>query len=157
MKPYSLADEEGEAVWMFDALDTIKADAEQTGGGFAVVEFSDTEGSAVPLHVSDRWDRGFYILAGEYTFVLDDDDLAAEPGTWIFAPRKTRLAWRCKSPEGRLLNVTAPGGIEGFYRDIGESVSDRRDLPARTDPDVERLSRTALQYGITIVGPPPRV
>jgi hypothetical protein len=30
MKPYWLARDEGYAVWMFDSLDTIKADADQT-------------------------------------------------------------------------------------------------------------------------------
>jgi hypothetical protein len=35
-------------------LDTIKADAEGTGGGFTVVEFLDFEGSSVPVHVNDR-------------------------------------------------------------------------------------------------------
>ena len=40
MKPYVLGRDAGEAIWMFDALDTIKADAERTGGGFSVVEFS---------------------------------------------------------------------------------------------------------------------
>jgi hypothetical protein len=37
MEPYVLGREEGEAIWMFDALDTIKADAERTGGGSSVV------------------------------------------------------------------------------------------------------------------------
>jgi quercetin dioxygenase-like cupin family protein len=155
MKPYSLAREEGDAVWMFDALDTIKADADQTDGGFAVVEFLDFQGSSVPLHVNDRWDRGFYILDGEYKFITGEDTVAAEPGVWIFVPRNTPHAWRCVSPEGRLLNVTAPGGFEDFYREMGESVTDRTELPGRTDPDIERLSGAALQYGITIVGPPP--
>jgi hypothetical protein len=57
MKPYVLGREAGEAIWMFDALDTIKADAERTGGGFSVVEFLDFEGSSVPLQVNDRWDN----------------------------------------------------------------------------------------------------
>jgi hypothetical protein len=73
MKPYALGSDEGEAIWMFDSLDTIKAGAEQTGGGFAVVEFLDFEGSSVPLHVNDRWDTGFYILDGAYTFAIADD------------------------------------------------------------------------------------
>jgi hypothetical protein len=56
---------------MFDALDTIKAGAERTGGGFSVVEFLDFEGSSVPLHViNNRWDAGFHILGGEYSFVI---------------------------------------------------------------------------------------
>ena len=76
MEPYVLGREEGEAIWMFDALDTIKAAAERTGGGFSVVEFLDFEGSSVPLHVNDRWDTGFYILDGEYSFVIADETVA---------------------------------------------------------------------------------
>lgn len=155
MKPYSLDHEEGDAIWMFDALDTIKADADQTGGGFTVVEFLDFEGSSVPLHINDRWDRGFYVLDGEYLFVIGDDAVAASSGTWVFVPRNTPHAWRCDSAEGRLLNVTVPGGFEEFYRQVGKSVTDRTQLPPRSEPEVEALSGTASRYGVTIVGPPP--
>ena len=155
MKAYSLDREQGEAIWMFDALDTIKADADQTAGGFTAVEFLDFEGSAVPLHVNDRWDAGFYILDGEYTFVIGNDALDASPGTWIFVPRNTPHAWRCDSAEGRVFSLTVPGGFEGFYRQVGDAVTDRAQLPARREPDVEALSTVAAQYGIAIIGPPP--
>ena len=69
-------------------------------------------------------------------------------GTWIFVPRKTAHAWRCDSPEGRLLSVSVPGGADDFYREVGESVTDRKELPARTVPDVQVLSGTAAQHGI---------
>ena len=138
MKPYALGREEGEAIWMFDSLDTIKADAEQTGGGFTVVEFLDFEASSVPLHVNDRWDTGFYILDGEYTFVIADDTVAVSPGAWVYVPRRTPHAWRCDSAGGRLLNVTVPGGFDGFYRQAGETVPDRSQLPARREPNVSR-------------------
>jgi hypothetical protein len=36
MKPYVLGRGEGEAIWMFDSLDTIKADAERTGSDCSV-------------------------------------------------------------------------------------------------------------------------
>src|SRR6186997_79112 len=35
IRPYWLARDEGDAIWMFDSLDTIKADADQTGGGLS--------------------------------------------------------------------------------------------------------------------------
>ena len=155
MKPYSLAREEGEAIWMFDALDTIKADADQTGGAFSAVEFLDFEGSSVPLHVKHTRDGSFYILAGEYTFVIAEETVAASSGTWIFVPRGTAHGWRCDSAQGRLLNITTPGGFERFYRQVGEPVSDRLHLPPPTEPDVESLSNAADEHGTTIVGPPP--
>src|SRR5918998_1393682 len=86
MKPYALGRGEGEAIWMFDSLDTIKADVEHTRGGFTVVEFLDFEGSSVPLHVNDSWDTGFYVLDGEYTFAIEDDMVAASSGAWLFVP-----------------------------------------------------------------------
>jgi quercetin dioxygenase-like cupin family protein len=155
MKPYYHGPGGGDAVWMFDALDTIKADAATTGGSFSLFELQDSNGSTVPLHVNDRWDRGFYVLEGEYTFVLGDESVAASRGTWVFAPRGTPLAWRCDSAEGRVLNVTVPGGFEGFYREVGQSVADRTRVPARMEPDVEALSTAASRHGISIIGPPP--
>ena len=103
MKPYTLAPEEGEAIWMFDALDTIKADADQTAGALCAVEVLDFEGSSVPLHVKHTRDGGFYILAGDYTFVIAEEIVAGSPGTWIFVPRGTAHGWRCDSAQGRLL------------------------------------------------------
>jgi quercetin dioxygenase-like cupin family protein len=155
MKPYSLAREEGETIWMFDALDTIKAGADQTGGSLTAVEFLDFEGSSVPLHVNDRWDNGFYVLEGDYTFVLGEESVAASGGAWVFVPRNTAHGWRCDSPRGRVLSITTPGGLEAFYRQVGEPIADRTRLPARTEPDVEALAPAAAQHGIAIVGPPP--
>jgi quercetin dioxygenase-like cupin family protein len=155
MDPYSIARDEGEALWVFDALDTIKATADQTGGSFSVVEFLDYEGSSVPLHVNDSWDRGFYILEGDYTFIVKENRIAGSSGTWVFVPQGTPHAWRCDSPQGRLLNITAPGGFEEFYREVGKSVTDRNDMPPRSAPDVRTLTSTASRYGIRIIGPPP--
>jgi len=154
MKPYWLAREEGDAIWMFDALDTIKADADQTGGGLGAVEVLDFEGSSVPVHVNERWDRGFYVLDGDYTFVIGPEAITASLGAWVFVPRNTPHAWRCDSAQGRLLTITTPAGVEAFYRQVGEPVTDRGRLPNRTEPDAEALSGAAGQHGIAIVGPP---
>jgi quercetin dioxygenase-like cupin family protein len=155
MEPYSLAPDEGEAIWMFDSLDTIKAGSDQTGGSLTAVEFLDSEGSSVPLHVNDRWDRGFYVLEGAYTFVTGEESVTVAPGAWVFVPRRTAHAWRCDSARGRVLSITAPAGLEAFYRQVGEAVADRSRPPAVSEPDVEALAPAAAQHGIAIVGPPP--
>jgi quercetin dioxygenase-like cupin family protein len=38
-----------------------------------MVEVRDGAGSAVPVHTNEHWDTGFYVLAGEFTFVVGDD------------------------------------------------------------------------------------
>jgi mannose-6-phosphate isomerase-like protein (cupin superfamily) len=155
MEPYVLRRDEGAAIWMFDALDTIKADSSRTGGSFTFFEFLDFEGSTVPLHSNERWDRGFYVLEGRYTFVIQDAVYSTSPGTWIFVPRNVVHAWRCDSPEGKLLNVTVPAGFEEFYREVGQSLTDRGKLPDKTAPDLSVVSPAAAKHGVRIVGPPP--
>jgi quercetin dioxygenase-like cupin family protein len=155
MEPYMLGHDEGESLWVFDALDTIKADEEQTGGSFSLVEFLDFEGSTVPLHLNEKWDRGFYVLEGEYTFFIGEDAMSVSNGSWVFVPRNTPHAWRCNSSRGRLLNLTAPPGVEKFYRQVGEAVTDRSNLPVKKEPDVRALIPIAEKHGIKIMGPPP--
>jgi hypothetical protein len=90
----------------------------------------------------------------EYSFVIADSAIAGSPGTWVFVPRNIAHAWRCDSAQGRVLNITTPGGFERFYREAGESVTDRNELPARGELDPEALARTAAKHGIAVVGPP---
>lgn len=153
---YRLGRDEGEAIWMFDALDTIKAGVDHTGGSFTLVEFQDFAGSAVPLHVNDRWDNGFYILEGDYAFVVGAEAWTVTAGAWLFVPQGTPHAWRCDSQSGRVLSLSVPGGFDAFYREVGQAVPDRTHLPARTQPDADLLAHTAARHGITITGGPPR-
>lgn len=155
MKPYALDREEGELIWMFDSLDTVKAGVDETGGALTAVEFLDFESSSVPLHVNHQWDCGFYVLEGHYTFVIGEEVVAAAHGTWVFVPRDTAHAWRCESAHGRVLSISTPGGFERFYRTVGTPVTDRTEVPPRTEPDIEALSTVAARHGIAIVGPPP--
>ena len=153
MATTALAPEQGEALWMFDSLDTIKADSKQTGGAFAVVEFLGFEGSGPPTHVHART-LGIYVLEGEVTFSLDGERTDAAAGTWICAPPGVELAWTCRSPKSRMLAITAPAGFEDFYREVGVPVPDRTRLPEKTEPDIGHLIGLAAKYDATIVGPP---
>lgn len=54
-----------------------------------------------------------------------------------------------------MLNITAPGGFERFYRDVGEPVPDRSRLPARRQPPVDAITAAAARHGSTVTGPPP--
>jgi quercetin dioxygenase-like cupin family protein len=143
----------GDALWMFDSLDTIKASSEQTDGRFAVVEFLEFEGSGPPTHVHART-VGIYVLEGNVTFSIGGERTEAVTGSWICAPPGVELAWTCRSTPTRMLAVTAPAGFEDFYREVGLPVTDRTQLPAITEPDVGALIAIAAKHDVTIVGPP---
>jgi quercetin dioxygenase-like cupin family protein len=154
MKAYTIEPDAGDARWMFDSLDTIKADAEQTDGRFAAIEFLAFEDSGPPMHVYDQAAAGLYVLDGEFTFSVDGERSDAVAGTWIFVPPGVERAWICRSKTARILSIVTPAGFEGFYREVGQAVHDRRQLPARSEPDVEALMATAAEHGARIVGPP---
>lgn len=153
MKATTLPPDGGEALWMFDSLDTIKANSKQTDGRFAVVEFLGFEGSGPPTHVHART-VGIYLLEGEVTFSIGGELTEAVTGSWICAPPGVELAWTCRSAQTRMLAITAPGGFEDFYRDLGIPVTDRTHLPEKTEPDVGALIGVAAKHDVTIVGPP---
>ncbi len=55
--PIALGPDEGEALWAFGALITIKASAQTTGGAVAVLEHRAGRGAGSPLHVHRREDE----------------------------------------------------------------------------------------------------
>ena len=72
-----------------------------------------------PLHVHPFDDELFYVLEGEHVFRVGDVDIPAGPGGLVFAPRGVPHAQRRVVPrEGRLLVLTTPGGLDGFFREL---------------------------------------
>jgi mannose-6-phosphate isomerase-like protein (cupin superfamily) len=110
--------DEGERLVFGDVTIVVRADGDATGGAFTLLEevppLVDT-----PLHVHEREDELFYVLEGEHVFRVGDDEFTVGPRGLVFAPRRIPHAQRRVVPgEGRLLVLTAPGGLEGFFREL---------------------------------------
>ena len=73
-----------------------------------------------PLHVHDDEDDAFYILDGELTFFLGDEEVAAPAGTFVLVPPGVEHTFenRTDTPV-RLLNVHAPAGFDLRLREGG--------------------------------------
>jgi mannose-6-phosphate isomerase-like protein (cupin superfamily) len=78
---------EGEALWWFGLLATIKATKEQTGGRYALLEILAPDGYGSVLHVHHFEDEGFWILEGELTFYVGDKTIKARSGSFLFGPK----------------------------------------------------------------------
>ena len=74
-----------------------------------------------PVHVRADEDELFYVLEGEHVFVVGDEEHELGPGGMVFAPRGIPHQQRRVVPgEGRLLVMTTPAGLEGFFRALVE-------------------------------------
>jgi mannose-6-phosphate isomerase-like protein (cupin superfamily) len=114
----ALDPDEGELLVYGGATILIKASAETSGGAFTLYEevppLVDT-----PLHVHEREDELFFVLEGEHVFQVADREFPAGPGGLVVGPRGVPHAQRRVRPgQGRLLILTSPSGIEGFFREL---------------------------------------
>jgi mannose-6-phosphate isomerase-like protein (cupin superfamily) len=118
VEPFALGHEEGERLVFGPVTILVKATAETTGGAFTLLEevppLVDT-----PLHVHERDDEWFLVLEGEHVFTVGEREFPAGPGDLVYAPRGVPHAQRrVVAGDGRLLVLTTPAGLDGFFRDL---------------------------------------
>jgi mannose-6-phosphate isomerase-like protein (cupin superfamily) len=152
--PFVVGPDGGDPRWVTGSLDTIKVTAAQTRGRFGLIESHERKGDAPPLHVHETEDEAYYVIEGQLTFFIGDDVMPARAGTLVFAPRRIPHTYRVDSATSRIIVINAPGGWERFFTEAGESAVGRPNPPDE-DPDFDRLSALAANYGVTILGPPP--
>jgi mannose-6-phosphate isomerase-like protein (cupin superfamily) len=156
---FALEPGEGEALWWFGGLATIKATGEQTGGRYTLVEILVPEFPAEEglLHVHHFEDEGFYIIEGEMTFYVGDQTIKAQPGSFLFGPKDVPHAFTVESGPARLLFILSPAGMEGLVREMGELARSLTIPPQPEEPpdeaEMERLTAIAARYGAEMLGP----
>lgn len=146
---------EGDALWFFGCLVTVKAATETTAGTLAVIEHLAPQGAGSPLHVHRREDEWFYVIEGELTLWVGGETIVAPAGSFVFGPKGIPHTFTVSSAQARWLLVTEPAGFDQFVRAVGEPAP-RLEIPppATEPPDVAALTAIAAEYGIEITGPP---
>jgi quercetin dioxygenase-like cupin family protein len=146
---------EGEHLWFFGGLTTIKADGAGTGGRVTVTEQLAPRGGGSPLHVHHNEDEWFYVLEGELTLWVAGTTIVAGPGAFVFGPRDVPHTFVVSSDQARFLLVTEPAGFEGFVRALATPAAAPEIPPAPTaPPDMEPVLQAAADHGLEILGPP---
>jgi quercetin dioxygenase-like cupin family protein len=86
------------------------------------------------------------VLDGEHLIQVGEQEVRVGPGGLVFAPRGVPHAQRRVVPRtGRLLVLTAPAGLEGFFRELAEA--DRAGAIGS-----EAYASASAKYGITWLG-----
>jgi len=147
------ADTAAEPFWFLGGQARILIPGEATGGAIAVMEFTDPEGHAPPLHIHEQEDEVWTVLDGEVSFFVGDDRYDLEPGTVAFGPRGVPHAYLVRSPIARIAVTFAPAGIEKWFRGNSSPVLAGDDVPAPFD--IGSIVAAAEAYRLRVAGPPP--
>ena len=115
----------------------LEIEGEQSGGDWAVVEWTVHAGDEPPIHTHTREDETLYVLEGSITAFVGDQRIEVEAGSYAALPKNLPHGLTVKGDTARLLITLAPAGAEYFLVPRDESDSD----PAK--------------FGLEIVGPPP--
>jgi mannose-6-phosphate isomerase-like protein (cupin superfamily) len=142
---FALEGDGGELLVFGEVTILVRASAQMTGGAFTVIEevppLVDT-----PLHVHANDDELFYILEGEHVVRCGDEEFQVAPGGVVFAPRGVPHSQRRVVPGvGRLLVMTSPAGLDGFFRELAAA-----ERAGTLGPDA--YAAASEKYGITWLG-----
>jgi quercetin dioxygenase-like cupin family protein len=152
--PIALGPDQGEALWAFGTLISVKAASETTNGRVMVTENVGGRGAGSPLHVHHREDEWFYVLEGELTLWVGGQVIDAPAGSFVYAPREIPHTFTVSSDKARFMLVTEPAGLEGMLRALGEPAGSLTlPPPPSAPPDMERIMQVCADHGIEILGP----
>ena len=124
----------------------------ETMGELGVVELRCPIGSGPGPH-TDPWRESFYLIEGEFEFMLEEDGLLkrvkAGPGDALSAPAGVGHAFRAiAGAPARVLITSVPAGLEAFFADAGERV-DSNVVPATPQLfDRSRFEQATDRHGI---------
>ena len=130
---------------------TLKATSGRTGGSLGSPEATSCRGYGPRRHIHRSHDDLFYVLEGEFLFLVGERQVSALPGTFVFIPRGTVHAAKGIGTEPcKVLIAYIPGGLEHSFEEFAQArVEQGEDADrARTVDEINQ------KYDSEFVGPP---
>jgi quercetin dioxygenase-like cupin family protein len=148
MTPRYLGPGEGYTTLLLGEPRVFKVTPAENGGTYLQFETSTAPGAGVPPHFHHEEDEAFYVLVGNYEFIIGENRCIATAGAFAFVPRCTIHAFTNTGQEvARMLVTVTPGTQhEGFMREAGELVE-----RLGKQPEPSQLVMLALKYGWELV------
>jgi quercetin dioxygenase-like cupin family protein len=133
-----------------------KIDGEESDRRFSVVEHSIARRSlAAPLHLHCKEDEYSYVVEGTLGALLGDETVLATAGSWVFKPRdKWHTCWSADDTPCRVVEIIAPAGFEGYYREIAEVYNGAADgVPIDLNHFAQVNARYEIEMDFDSTGP----
>jgi quercetin dioxygenase-like cupin family protein len=128
----------------------LKVSGKDTDGGMAIFEQTSlSQGRGTPLHIHPYQDEVFYVIEGEYYFMVGTEKYRLAVGDSIFLPRNVPHAWTQVSEKGKMTVIFQPAGkMEEFFVTIAG---------LKDEPTSEQMSKIFIDNDMKIVGPPLKI
>jgi mannose-6-phosphate isomerase-like protein (cupin superfamily) len=140
-------------LWVLGELVTYKVSSQMTGGAHAMFEVATRAGAGASPHVQHREDECFYVLEGEYEFLVESRTSRVRAGSLLYIPKGTLHGHESVGERaGRMLITQTPGGLyERFFEEVGKPVGGKAELLILKDEsEVANIAAIAAKYGIEI-------
>ena len=155
LAPIALGPGEGEHLWFFGGLTTIKADGAGTGGRVMVTEQPRRAAAARRCTSTTTRTSGSTSSRASSRSGSRARRSSRRPARSCSARATSRTRSSSAPSEARFLLVTEPAGFEGFIRALAAPAAAPEIPPAPTaPPDMEPVLRAAADHGLEILGPP---
>ena len=130
---HTMAPGEGKTVDLGVVQMRVLAAGEATSQAFTLAEFTGGPGPWTVPHIHHGMEESFFVLDGEFTFAVGDQQVAAGPGSYVLVPRGTRHAITAGTGGGRFLTLMVPGGLEEMFFELAGLPPDSITDPAARD------------------------
>jgi mannose-6-phosphate isomerase-like protein (cupin superfamily) len=145
------------SLWVLGELVTHKVPSQQTGGAYSLFEVVTQPGAGPLPHIHHREDESFYVIEGDYEFLIGGQTLRVGADSLLYVPKGTLHTHRgVGKGVGRMLATQTPGGLyERFFEEVGEEAKSNVVMGSLEEgsPEAARIIAVAAQYGIEIALP----
>ncbi len=136
---------------------TFHAFPSETGDRYTLVEIKTAPGAGAPPNHHAGEDECFFVLEGQFEFLVDGQTISATAGDFVKIPDGAVHAFTCTGDRpGRLIGINAPGLMHDiFFTQAGEAMPDgTTEVPAPDGPpDIPAIMAVANKAGMTILPP----
>jgi mannose-6-phosphate isomerase-like protein (cupin superfamily) len=134
---------------------TLKVSGEETGGSIGFLEATSSPGYGPPRHVHYGCDELFYVLEGEFLFLVGERQFSGSPGTFVFIPRGTVHTAKVIGTEpGKVLAAYIPGGLERSFEEFAQLRTEQGEDANRSTGRGGTVAEINEKYDSEFVGPP---
>jgi quercetin dioxygenase-like cupin family protein len=124
----------------------IKVTGGQTGGAWSMIEQTAPPGGGPPVHCHTREDEAFYVVEGDFLFLIGEEKIEVHPGDFVWAPRNIpHTLLNIGSVPARALVTMSPSGMEDFFLKVAAITG---------PPAPEQIGALFEEYGLEFLGPP---